>query len=92
MKLSFGQEDDSESSYDAKDGHYEGYRDQNLPDGYTAYGQNCNVNHEAEYDRYDYDHAESPSDNRPKRDSCERLKACCCDMGRLIYFGSYGIL
>ena len=89
MKLSFSQKDDSEFSYDAKDGYYEGYRDQNLPDGYTAYRKSFDRNPEGEYDRYEYDHAESPSDNRPERYSCERLKACCCDMGRLIELGSY---
>ena len=83
LKLSFSQKDDAESSYD---GYYEDYCDQNIPDGYTAYGQNCNTNDEAEYDRYEYDYAKSPSDKRPERDSCERLKSCCSDMGRLLQF------
>ena len=38
---------------------------------------------ESEYDRYEYDYEESPNDQRRKENSCEKLRSCCSDMGRL---------
>lgn len=69
-----------EPSYDAKEGRYEGYRDQNLPEGYTAYGENGNA--DPVYDRYDPDYVKLEA--RPKQNCCKRLRSCCSDMGRLI--------
>ena len=70
-------------SYDAKDGHYQGYRDQNVTEGYEAYGENGNG--EAVYDRYEDDYErESTDGRRPKQSCCKRLRSCCSDMGRLI--------
>ena len=66
-------------SDDADDECYDSYRNQDLPEGYTAYGGNENM-----YDRYEYDFAESPTAHRPKRSFCERMKSFCSDMGRLI--------
>ena len=71
-----------EPSYDAKEGRYEGYRDQNLPEGYTAYGENGNA--EAVYDRYDPEYDYSELGSRPKQNCCKRLRSCCSDMGRFI--------
>lgn len=73
-----------EPSYDAKEGHYEGYRKQNLPEGYTAYGENGNA--DPVYDRYDpeYTSEYDPLEARPKQNCCKRLRSCCSDMGRLI--------
>ena len=70
-------------SYDAQEKRYEGYRDQNLANGYEAYGENGNA--EAVYDRYDYTYeTESTIGRRPKQSCCKRLRSCCSDMGRLI--------
>ena len=71
-----------EPSYDAKEGRYEGYREQNLPEGYTAYGENGNA--EAVYDRYDPEYDYSELGSRPKQNCCKRLRSCCSDMGRFI--------
>ena len=56
-----------------------------LPKGYTPYGQNCNAEAiaESDYDRYEYDYRASPNDQRRKETSCEKLRSCCSDMGRL---------
>ena len=70
-------------SYDAKEGRYEGYRGQNLANGYQAYGENGVA--EAVYDRYDYTYeTESTIDQKPKQSCCKRVRSCCSDMGRLI--------
>ena len=37
-----------------------------------------------EYDRYDYEHGESPPGERVERKPCQALKSCCNDMARLI--------
>ena len=71
-------------SDDADDECYDSYRNQDLPEGYTAYGGNGNVQSVYMYDRYEYDLAESPTAHRPKRSFCERMKSFCSDMGRLI--------
>ena len=68
-----------------KEGHYESYRDRDLPEGYTPntnkFGRtNSNAN---EYDQYEYNHGESPVKDTPKGEPCERLKSCCNDLGRL---------
>ena len=75
-------EESFEPSYDAKEGRYEGYRNPDLPEGYTAYGETGHG--DPVYDRYEYDQAESPSGQRPKRSLCKRLRSGCSDMGRLI--------
>ena len=80
--FSYRENDASETSDDARDGHYEPYRDSKLPEGYTPYRQNTGVS-ESEYDRYEYDHGESPNGQRPKKTLCEKLRSCCSDMGRL---------
>ena len=80
--FSSGREETYESSHDAKDGHYKGYRDRDLPEGYTPYRKNCNEN---EYDRYAYDHGESPVNDMLKDEPCERLQSCCNDIGRLVF-------
>ena len=77
MNLSFGDETREESydpSYDAREGRYEGYREQDLPEGYAAYGQNGNA--EAVYDRYDYDQ-DSEVGRRLKPSLCEKMKSIC---------------
>ena len=76
------QEDASEPSEDAKEGQYDGYRERELPQEYTPY---CNevVAAESDYDRYEYDHRESPNDQRRKENSCGKLRSCFSDMGRL---------
>ena len=71
-----------EPSYDAKEGRYEGYRDQNLPEGYTAYGENGNA--DPVYDRYDDEYDPEYKPLEPKQNCCKRLRSCCSDMGRLI--------
>ena len=87
MNLSFGDETREESydpSYDAREGRYEGYREQDLPEGYAAYGQNGNA--EAVYDTYDDTYgSESPSSQRPRRSLCKQLKSCFSDMGKAKY-------
>ena len=87
MNLSFGDETREESydpSYDAREGRYEGYRGKDLPEGYTAYGQNGNA--EAVYDRYDYDQdsepgsyrsGRTPDGRRPKPSLCKKMKSIC---------------
>ena len=82
--FSYRKGDVSDASDDAEEGHYEGYRDSKLPEGYTPYRQNAGAVPDSEYDRYEYDHAESPNDQRPKKSPCEKLRSCCSDMGRLI--------
>ena len=81
--FSYREGDASEASDDAKEGHYEGYRERELPEGYTPYRQNDGAVPESEYDRYEYDHGESPNGQRPKKSLCEKLRSCCSDMGRL---------
>ena len=71
----------SEPSEEAKDGHHEGYRDRDLPQGYTPYKQNVNAD---EYDRYEYEHGESPLSERIERKPCQELKSCCSNIGRLV--------
>ena len=89
MNLSYGetQEGSYEPSNDVREGRYEGYREPDLPEGYTAYGQNGYA--EDVYDSYDYEqdsnyeYAESPDGTpRPKRSVCKKIKSCCCDMGK----------
>ena len=83
MFLSFrdkSRAESSDQSYDTKEGHYEGYRDSYLPEGYTAYGQNGNA--DEVYDRYEYDQGESQSGKSPKRSLCKQLKSFCCNMGK----------
>ena len=79
--FSRGLDESYEPSHDTEDGQYEGYRGSDLPEGYTAYGQNCNA---YEYNQYEYDNGESPVDDRPESKPCERLKSCCNDIGRLV--------
>ena len=86
IDFSLSQEESYESSSDAQEGHYEGYRDRELPDGYTPYAQNCNSNVVNEYDRYDSDYEESPGDGWPKRGFCQRFKSSFNDLGRLVQF------
>ena len=78
--FSSGREEAYESPYDTEEGHYKSYRDRNLPEG--PYRQSCNVD---EYDRYAYDHGESPVNDMLKDEPCERLKSYCNDIGRLVF-------
>ena len=71
-------------SDDADEECYDGYHDQVLPEGYTAYAEKDDVESVYTFDRYEYDLAESPTAHRPKRSFCERMKSFCSDMGRLI--------
>ena len=89
LNLNFSYEPSNEPSYDpsydARDGRYEGYREQNLPEGYEAYGENGNA--EAVYDRYEEDYDVAGTEEgyrRPKQSCCKRLRSGCSDMGRLI--------
>ena len=78
------QEGSYESSYNAREGRYEGYREPDLPAEYAAYGQNGNA--EAVYDRYDDTYGnESPSSQRPRRSLCKQLRSCFSDMGKAKY-------
>ena len=61
---------------------YEGYRDSNLPEGYTPYRPNERA--EEIYDTYEYTGEESSNDQIPKKSLCISFKSCCSDMGRLI--------
>ena len=79
--FSRGREESYEPSHDTEDGQYEGYRGADLPEGYTAYGQNCNAD---EYNQYEYDHGESPCDDMSESEPCKRLKLSCNDIGRLV--------
>ena len=85
--FSFDREESSTSSYayayDSKEGQYERYRNRDLPDENTANRNNCNPD---EYDRYQYDRAESTVDlgDKPKDKPCESMKSCCNNIGRLI--------
>ena len=90
LNLNFSYEPSNEPSYDrsydAREGRYEGYREQNLPEGYEAYGENGNA--EAVYDRYDpeYEYEEVEGGyRRPKQSCCKRLRSGCSDMGRFIH-------
>ena len=56
---------------------YNGYRDKDLPERYTAYGENVNEEPPYMYDRYEYDRAESPTANRRKQSLCKRIKLFC---------------
>ena len=76
--------EESNVSDDADEECYDSYRDQVLPEGYTAYGGNGNVESVYTFDRYEYDLAESPTAHRPKQSFCEKMKSFCSDMGRLI--------
>ena len=76
-------------SYDREEGCYDGYKDQVLPEGYTAYGENGYVNSVYMYDQYDCDLAESPTANRQKQSLCKRMRSFCSDMGRLTRFNIY---
>ena len=80
--FSFDREETGERSYDAKEGQYTGCRNKDLSDEYTAYGKNFNPD---EYDRYQYDRAESTVHvgDTPKDKPCQRLKSCCNNIGRL---------
>ena len=73
-----------ESSSDAKEGCYNGYCGQVLPEGYTAYGENENNESIYVFDQYEYDRAESPTAQRQKQSLCKRMQFFCNDMGRLI--------
>ena len=80
---------DNDFSYDREEGCYDGYKDQVLPEGYTAYGENGYVNSVYMYDRYEYDLAESPTAHRQKQSLCKRMGSFCSDMGRLTRFYIY---
>ena len=93
MNLSFRdetQEESYEPSYDAKEGRYEGYRGTDLPEGYTAYGQNGNA--DAVYDRYEYDQPDNYERIGPKRGLCKRLKSCCSDLGKAKHINKTAII
>ena len=66
-------------SYDAKEGRYEGYRDQNVANGFEAYRGDGHA--EAVYDRYDYTYETESTGQRSKQSCCKRLRSCCSDMG-----------
>ena len=83
-KWNFSSQQPNDFSYDADEGCYDGYHDKNLPEGYTAYGENGCVESVYMYDRYEYDLAESPTAHRQKRSLCKRMRSFCSDMGRLI--------
>ena len=70
LNLNFSYEPSHDPTYDAREGRYEGYREQNLPEGYEAYGENGNA--EAVYDRYeeDYDVAGTEEGYRRPKQSC----------------------
>ena len=86
MEKIFSSIEEYDFSYDREEGCYDGYRDQVLPEGYTAYGGNGNVNSVYMYDQYEYDRAESPTAHRQKQSLCERMRSFCSDMGRLTRF------
>ena len=85
--FSFDRAESSESSYayayDSKEGQYERYRNRDLPDENTVCRNNLNPD---EYDRYQYDRAESTVDlgDKPKDKPCESMTSCCNNIGRLI--------
>ena len=84
--FSFSREESYGPFPDAHEGHYEGYRDRELPDGYTPYAQNCNCTDAInEYDNYVSDYDEVLCDDEPKRGFCQRLQLCFNDLGRLLY-------
>ena len=60
-------------SDDADDECYDSYRNQDLPEGYTAYGGNGNVQSVYMYDRYEYDLAEAQNAPRLKQSFCTPL-------------------
>ena len=85
IDFSLSQEESYDPTSDAQKGHYEGYREQELPNGYTPYGQNSHANAVDEYDRYESDYEESTGDDGPKNGFCQKLKSCCNDLGRLVH-------
>ena len=80
LKLS-NDETIDDSSGDAVQRQYEGYRDPNLPEGYTPYKSNERA--EAIYDKYEYTDEESSNEQTQKKSFCIEVKSCCSDMGRL---------
>ena len=72
--------EESQFSYDVTDGRYEGYRDLDLSNAYTAYRRNGA--NEAVYDRYEYDYEEFCQ--RPEPSFSKKLKTCCSDLVRFL--------
>ena len=77
--LSFDQEQACEPSNDSLADQYEDYRVPEFSNRCTPFRQNAD-----EYDRYQYDHGESPVQGTNVGKPCARLKSCCNYIGRLV--------
>ena len=67
-----------------EESRYTAYRNQSLPEGYTAYNEHAESVYK--YDQYEYDLAEPQIAHRSKQSFCKKMRSFCSDMGRLISF------